>query len=381
MDYDLIYLARAFELAKRGRFTTAPNPNVGCVIVSNAKIVGEGYHMCAGEPHAEICALDIAGKYASNATVYITLEPCSHYGRTPPCADALIKANVKRVVVAMLDPNPKVSGRGILRLQASGIEVRHSLMLEEAEAINKGFLKRMRTGLPWIRIKLASSLDGRTAMASGESKWITSSQARQDLQIFRAESDVILSTASTVLIDNPELNIRYDSLPRDIQSLLYCDHRKKKIRQPIRVIIDSANQITPIHRIVHGDNPTWLARLRKDDIHWPKSVEQILLPSTKHNANKIELMALFKKLGHRQINNVLVESGSNLAGNLLIHQLVDELIIYQSMKLLGNDAYPLFILPKMRQLKEALFFDLIDIRKIGPDVRLILKPRKLNLSH
>ncbi|MGU5504268.1 bifunctional diaminohydroxyphosphoribosylaminopyrimidine deaminase/5-amino-6-(5-phosphoribosylamino)uracil reductase RibD, partial [Klebsiella pneumoniae] len=194
---DEMYMARALKLAARGRFTTHPNPNVGCVIVKDGEIVGEGFHYRAGEPHAEVHALRMAGEKARGATAYVTLEPCSHHGRTPPCCDALIAAGVSRVVAAMQDPNPQVAGRGLYRLQQAGIEVSHGLMMNEAEALNKGFLKRMRTGFPWVQLKLGASLDGRTAMASGESQWITSPQARRDVQRLRAQSHAILTSSAT----------------------------------------------------------------------------------------------------------------------------------------------------------------------------------------
>ncbi|AIN47522.1 bifunctional diaminohydroxyphosphoribosylaminopyrimidine deaminase/5-amino-6-(5-phosphoribosylamino)uracil reductase RibD [Candidatus Palibaumannia cicadellinicola] len=371
MICDEFYLALAFKLARRGRFTTAPNPNVGCVIIRDRCIVGKGYHVRAGEPHAEVHALRMAGTAARGATAYITLEPCSHYGRTPPCTEALIAAGVVRVVAAMLDPNPQVNGRGLYRLQEAGIEVRHSLMLLEAEMINQGFIKRMRTGFPWIRVKLAASLDGRTAMASGESNWITSDQARQDVQRFRAESDAILSTSATVLADNPALNVRWLSLPADVQCL--CE--EKYLRQPVRVIIDSANKVNPIHRVIHGQGITWLARRKKDNNRWPTWVEQLELPSfNQQGLVRIDIMALMMQLGSRHINSVWVEAGASLSGSLFSAGLVDELILYLSPKLLGTATRPLCLLPGLERLSDALTFDLLDMRQVGPDIRLRLKP-------
>ncbi|MGL9769187.1 MAG: bifunctional diaminohydroxyphosphoribosylaminopyrimidine deaminase/5-amino-6-(5-phosphoribosylamino)uracil reductase RibD [Sodalis sp. (in: enterobacteria)] len=373
MDDDEVYLLRAFELARRGRFTTAPNPNVGCVIVRKGCIVGEGYHQRAGYAHAEVYALRQAGNAARGATVHVTLEPCSHHGRTPPCADALIDAGVVRVVAAMPDPNPQVAGRGFYRLQQAGIEVRHSLMLTEAEGVNLGFLKRMRTGFPWVRLKLAASLDGRTAMASGESQWITSAEARRDVQRWRAESDAILSTASTVIADNPALTVRWPLLPKDVQA----HYPEKWLRQPIRVIIDSGNRVTPSHKVVQGGGLTWLARITPDKLTWPASVTQLLLPVGKGvNAGHLDLVALIKQLGRRQINNLLVEAGAGLAGALLSAGLVDELILYQAPKLLGIDARPLCILPGLEELGAAPSFTLLDVRRVGPDLCLSLKPKE-----
>ncbi|MCR3755815.1 MAG: fused diaminohydroxyphosphoribosylaminopyrimidine deaminase/5-amino-6-(5-phosphoribosylamino)uracil reductase [Sodalis sp. Psp] len=371
MDYDEIYLARAFELARRGRFTTTPNPNVGCVIVHDGCIVGEGYHQRSGGPHAEVHALRMAGKAARGTTAYITLEPCSHHDRTPPCVDALIDAGVSRVVVAMTDPNPQVAGRGLHRLQQAGIPVRYGLMLEEAEAINPGFFKRMRTGLPWVRLKLAISLDGRTAMASGQSQWITSLQSRQDVQQFRAESDAILSTAATVLTDDPALTVCWSSLPTDVRDL----YPQEQLRQPVRVIVDSTNRVKPEHRAVQGDGLTWLVRLAPDALSWPSSVEQLTLPAQLHQGVvRLDLMMLMMQLGYRQLNSIWVEAGAGLADALLTAGLVDELILYQAPKLLGANALPLCFLPELTRLKDVPTFTLLDISRIGPDIRLRLKP-------
>lgn len=369
--FDEIYLSKALQLAKKGRFTTMPNPNVGCVIVKDNHIVGEGYHIKAGENHAEINALRVAGKLARGATVYVTLEPCSHYGRTPPCTTALIESGIRRIVIAMLDPNPHVTGQGIRVLKKAGIVVRHSMMLSEAESINKGFLKRTRTGLPWIKLKLASSLDGRSAMFSGESKWITSVQSRQDVQCFRAESDVILSTASTVLADNPRLNVRWSFFPEEIKRIYTSD----QIRQPLRVIIDSANRVLPTHRVIQNPGKVLLARIKKDSLHWPESVEQLLIPTVNQFGNEtLSLLELIKVLSCFEINNIWVEAGPTLSGALIDIGLIDELILYQSIKFLGSNSKPLCLLPNIKKLKDAKTFKLIDIRNIGTDIRLTLQP-------
>ena len=268
------YMARALELARRGRFTTTPNPNVGCVIVRDGEIVGEGWHHRAGEPHAEVHALRMAGEKAKGATAYVTLEPCSHHGRTPPCCDALIAAGVSRVVAAMQDPNPQVAGRGLYRLQQAGIEVSHGLMMSEAEALNRGFLKRMRTGFPWIQLKLGASLDGRTAMASGESQWITSAAARRDVQQLRAQSSAILTSSATVLADDPSLTVRWGELNEDARQQL----DEATLRQPIRVVIDSQQRVTPQHRLMSQPGETWLMRSAIDQQTWPDSVSQIAVP-------------------------------------------------------------------------------------------------------
>lgn len=373
MSVDEIYLSKAFKLARKGRFTTTPNPNVGCIIVKNNHIIGEGYHVRAGEDHAEINALRVAGCKSKDATVYVTLEPCSHYGRTPPCTEALIASGIKRIVIAMLDPNPCVAGKGVCILRNAGITVRHSIMLSEAESINKGFLKRIRTGLPWVQLKLASSLDGRSAMFSGESKWITSIQSRQDVQCFRAASDVILSTASTILADNPGLNVRWSCLPDEIKRI-YTDNQIE-IRQPLIVIIDSYNRILPVHRVIQNSGKVFLVRIKKDNLNWPKSVKQLIIPIIdQFNNNKIDLLKLIKNLAYFEINSIWVEAGPTFSGILIDSGLIDELILYQSTKFLGSDAKPLCVLPNIRKLKDAKFFTLFDVRRVGPDIRLILQP-------
>ncbi|WP_428946243.1 bifunctional diaminohydroxyphosphoribosylaminopyrimidine deaminase/5-amino-6-(5-phosphoribosylamino)uracil reductase RibD [Pantoea sp. FN060301] len=365
---DEIYMARALELARRGRFTTAPNPNVGCVIVRDNAIVGEGYHYRAGEPHAEVHALRMAGGKAQGATAYVTLEPCSHHGRTPPCCDALIAAGVGRVVVAMQDPNPEVAGRGMYRLQQAGIEVSHGLMMQEAEALNRGFLKRMRTGFPWLQLKMGCSLDGRTAMASGESQWITSPEARRDVQRLRAQSAAILSTSATVLADDPSLTVRWDELSAESQRV----YPESDLRQPVRVILDSQNRVTPERKLIGQAGQTWLARHQADEREWPDNVEQFMVPQ--HNG-QTDLVSLLMLLGRRQINSVWVEAGAGLAGALIEAGVVDELIVYIAPKLLGDAARGLCHLPGIAHLAEAPEFIFSDIRQVGPDLRLTLTPR------
>ncbi|MFI0487856.1 MAG: bifunctional diaminohydroxyphosphoribosylaminopyrimidine deaminase/5-amino-6-(5-phosphoribosylamino)uracil reductase RibD [Yersinia sp. (in: enterobacteria)] len=368
MRSDEFYMARAFDLARLGRFTTSPNPNVGCVLVRDGEIVGEGYHLCAGEPHAEVHALRMAGEKARGATVYVTLEPCSHHGRTPPCSDALAVAGVARVVAAMQDPNPQVAGRGLYKLKQAGIAVDHGLMLAEAEATNLGFLKRMRTGFPYLQLKMATSLDGRTAMASGESQWITSPQARQDVQRFRAESAAILSTSATVLADDPSLTVRWSELDADTQAL----YPQNRLRQPTRIILDSHNRVTPQHKVIQQDGPCWLARVDADDQPWPANIEQLLLPQ---HGNGVDLVLLMMQLGKRQINSIWVEAGPQLAGALLQAGVVDELILYIAPKLLGSNAHGLCELTGLTSLAQAPEFVFSEVRQVGPDLRLRLKPK------
>ncbi|TYF96538.1 bifunctional diaminohydroxyphosphoribosylaminopyrimidine deaminase/5-amino-6-(5-phosphoribosylamino)uracil reductase RibD [Klebsiella grimontii] len=362
---DELYMARALKLAARGRFTTHPNPNVGCVIVKDGEIVGEGFHYRAGEPHAEVHALRMAGEKAQGATAYVTLEPCSHHGRTPPCCEALIAAGVSRVVAAMQDPNPQVAGRGLYRLQQEGVDVSHGLMMNEAEALNKGFLKRMRTGFPWIQLKMGASLDGRTAMASGESQWITSPQARRDVQRLRAQSHAILTSSATVLADDPALTVRWDELNADTQAL----YPQENLRQPLRIVIDSQNRVTPQHRIVEQAGETLFARTREDKRQWPENVRTLLVPE--HNG-RLDLVVLMLLLGKQQINSIWVEAGSTLAGALLEAGLVDELIVYIAPKLLGSDARGLCVLPGLEKLEQAPHFKFNEIRHVGPDICLHL---------
>jgi len=362
---DELYMARALKLAARGRFTTHPNPNVGCVIVKDGEIVGEGFHYRAGEPHAEVHALRMAGEKAQGATAYVTLEPCSHHGRTPPCCEALIAAGVSRVVAAMQDPNPQVAGRGLYRLQQEGVDVSHGLMMNEAEALNKGFLKRMRTGFPWIQLKMGASLDGRTAMASGESQWITSPQARRDVQRLRAQSHAILTSSATVLADDPALTVRWDELNADTQAL----YPQENLRQPLRIVIDSQNRVTPQHRIVEQVGETLFARTRADERQWPENVRTLLVPE--HNG-RLDLVVLMMLLGKQQINSIWVEAGPTLAGALLEAGLVDELIVYIAPKLLGSDARGLCVLPGLEKLEQAPHFKFNEIRHVGPDICLHL---------
>lgn len=362
---DEMYMARALKLAARGRFTTHPNPNVGCVIVKDGEIVGEGFHYRAGEPHAEVHALRMAGEKAQGATAYVTLEPCSHHGRTPPCCEALIAAGVSRVVAAMQDPNPQVAGRGLYRLQQEGVDVSHGLMMNEAEALNKGFLKRMRTGFPWIQLKMGASLDGRTAMASGESQWITSPHARRDVQRLRAQSHAILTSSATVLADDPALTVRWDELNADTRAL----YPQENLRQPLRIVLDSQNRVTPQHRIVEQAGETLFARTREDERQWPENVHTLLVPE--HNG-RLDLVVLMMLLGKQQINSIWVEAGPTLAGALLEAGLVDELIVYIAPKLLGSDARGLCVLPGLEKLEQAPHFKFNEIRHVGPDICLHL---------
>ena len=368
-DQDLFYMQQAIELAKLWRFTTTPNPNVGCIIVKDNQIIGQGYHQKAGGPHAEVYALQMAGNNVKGATAYVTLEPCSHFGRTPPCADALIKSGIKRVVIAMQDPNPNVAGQGIKRLNDAGIEVSVGVLAAQAELLNKGFLKRMRTGLPYVQLKLATSLDGKIAMASGESKWITSTIARQDVQQFRAQACCILSTRSTVQTDNASLTVRYTELPEEIKKIYNSD----KVRQPTRVILDSQHRLTGDENIFKQPGETWIVRKQNIPVMLPNT-KLIIESSTNNN---IDLTILLKTLGEQQINSVWVEAGSQLAGALIEQELIDELIIYYAPKLLGHNAIDMCKLTNLQKLSLAPHFRFESTEMVGEDLRVILKKESL----
>jgi len=365
-------MARAIHLAERGLYTTHPNPRVGCVLVRDGEVVGEGFHRRAGEPHAERNALAQAGDSARGATAYVTLEPCSHQGRTPPCSEGLIEAGVARVVVAMEDPNPLVAGQGIEALREAGIALDTGLMETQAQALNPGFIKRMRRGRPWVRCKLAMSLDGRTAMASGESQWITGEAARQDVQHLRARSDAIVTGIGTVVADDPSMNVRIGSEAlRGMESDAYR-------LQPLRVVLDPALQISPAARLLRlpgralvvgreAAPPGRREALRRAGV----KVEQ--LPG---EAGKIDLDALLQYLAGRQINEVLIEAGPTLAGATLQANVVDELIIYAAPHIMGDDARGLFRLPGLERMRDRIDLRIQDLRMVGSDIRISARPEK-----
>ncbi|MDO9240809.1 MAG: bifunctional diaminohydroxyphosphoribosylaminopyrimidine deaminase/5-amino-6-(5-phosphoribosylamino)uracil reductase RibD [Methylicorpusculum sp.] len=349
-------MARAIKLAQKGLYTTDPNPRVGCVFVKEGQILGEGWHQKAGEGHAEVEALKNAGD-VSGATAYVTLEPCSHHGKTPPCAEALINAKVARVVVAMQDPNPLVSGRGISKLRAAGIEVRCHVLEEEAQKLNPGFIKRMKTGLPYVRSKLAMSLDGRTALANGESKWITSPQARSDVHKLRARSSAIMTGINTVLADDPQLNARID----------------KSLVQPLRVILDSRLRM-PVNVNMLKQPGRTLVLTCCDDDKKARLLEQAGCEVVKigQRGAVVDISAALKFLGGLQINELLIVAGAILNGALLNENCVDEWIVYQAMCVLGDKGRGLFSLPELTGMAGRKQLKLIDARPVGPDLRLSL---------
>ncbi len=362
---DVAFMQLALDLAKQGEFTTTPNPSVGCVLVKDGKVVGKGFHAKAGEPHAEVMALREAGENARGATAYVTLEPCSHFGRTPPCAKGLVEAGVSKVIAAMCDPNPQVAGKGLQILSDAGIESAVGLLEENAEQLNKGFLKRMRTGKPFVQLKLAMSIDGKTAMASGESKWITGAQARADVQQYRAKASAILSTSQTVLADDPSLNVRWEELPPDVKA----DYPQEKLRQPVRVILDSSHKVRSDFKVFSTESPVWL--VGEDDYPltgFPVFTEYLQLD---RNQGETRLQALMSALGKRQINTLWVEAGATLAGALIAENLVDELIIYMAPKLLGDQARDLCHLPNLTQLADAPLWQLQSCEPVGDDLKLI----------
>lgn len=362
---DAAFMQLALDLAKQGEFTTTPNPSVGCVLVKDGKVVGKGFHAKAGEPHAEVMALREAGEKARGATAYVTLEPCSHFGRTPPCAKGLVEAGVSKVIAAMCDPNPQVAGKGLQILSDAGIESAVGLLEENAEQLNKGFLKRMRTGKPFVQLKLAMSIDGKTAMASGESKWITGAQARADVQQYRAKASAILSTSQTVLADDPSLNVRWEELPPDVKA----DYPQEKLRQPVRVILDSSHKVRSDFKVFLTESPVWL--VGEDDYSltdFPHFTDYLKLD---RNQGETHLQALMAELGKRQINTLWVEAGATLAGALIAENLVDELIIYMAPKLLGDQARDLCHLPNLTQLADAPLWQLQSCEPVGDDLKLI----------
>lgn len=357
---DEYWMGKAIQLAAKGRFTTSPNPRVGCVIVKDDVCIGQGFHIQAGTPHAEVHALVAAGSHAEGATAYVTLEPCSHTGRTPPCADALIKAGVARVVVAMTDPNPQVSGQGIERIKAAGIVVTQDVLNASARALNPGFIKRMERGLPWVRVKLGTSLDGKIALANGASKWITGPAARRDVQRLRAQSCAIITGSGTVIADNPSMLVR----PEQAE---LADYPLSTVRQPLRVVIDSQEKLTPNWLMFNDGHPVLLVN-RHFRAGFSQNVEQCQLPLS--SAGKIDLQALLSELASRGINEVLVESGAGLAGAFMANGLVDELIVYQAPKLLGDKGISMLNLPAYSEVSEAPHLKLTDIRHIAEDIRL-----------
>jgi diaminohydroxyphosphoribosylaminopyrimidine deaminase/5-amino-6-(5-phosphoribosylamino)uracil reductase len=359
---DTAAMQRALELAARGMDGTDPNPRVGCVLVRDGMVVGEGWHERAGEPHAEVHALRAAGGRARGATAYVTLEPCSHVGRTPPCVHALIAAGVARVVYATEDPNPLVHGSGAAALAQAGIEVLGGILAAQAQALNPGFFRRMRTGLPWVRVKLAASLDGRTALADGTSRWITGAAARADVQRFRARSSVILSSSGTVLADDPALTARAPGVTRP----------------PLRVVLDTELRVPPTARVYGAEAPSMVFTASGDADRRAALRDRGIRVETTPRAETggLQLPLVLRRLGELQANEVWVEAGARLSGALLRSQLVDELLIYLAPSLLGPQARALVHLPAIGTLADRLQLEYRDIERIGEDLRISAVPRQ-----
>ncbi|WP_404368314.1 bifunctional diaminohydroxyphosphoribosylaminopyrimidine deaminase/5-amino-6-(5-phosphoribosylamino)uracil reductase RibD [Marinobacter sp.] len=366
-DRDIAFMARAIQLAWRGRYSTHPNPRVGCVVVKEGRILGEAWHERAGEAHAEVRALSRAGPEARGSTVYVTLEPCSHFGRTPPCSRALIDAGVAHVFSATTDPNPAVSGRGIQQLREAGVRVTEGLLAQAAEKLNPGFLKRMRTGRPYVRVKVAASLDGRTAMASGESQWITGPAARQDVQRLRALSDAILTGVGTVLADDPSLTVRRAELG-DIGLAT------EPARQPLRVIADRDARTPPEARILQGGNVQVFCSAQAFETAPAQDLAALGVGITGLGWREegVNLGEVLDTLGELGINEVLVEAGPRLAGAFVSEDLVDEFWLYQAPIFLGSEGRPTAALPLTRMC-EKIQWQVLDRRQVGDDQRLILR--------
>lgn len=348
---DHLYMAQALRLAEKGLYTTTPNPRVGCVIVKDGTVVGEGWHERAGQAHAEVNALQQAGAQAQGATVYVTLEPCSHHGRTPPCVDALVAAGVARVVVAMNDPNPKVSGLSVL--EARGIQIETDLMSAQARELNIGFVSRMERDRPWLRCKMAASLDGGTALSNGASQWITSEPARLDVQRWRARSCAILTGVGTVLADDPQMTVRALEIGR----------------QPLRVIVDSNLRTPSSAKVLQGGALVVCAKLEEKAAAALQAVgaEILMLPNPQ---GKVDLEALMRELATRGINELHVEGGSQLNGVLLELGLIDELLLYMSPVLLGGEARAMFDAPVLTEMAQGRKLNIQELTHIGQDIRI-----------
>ncbi|QSI78300.1 bifunctional diaminohydroxyphosphoribosylaminopyrimidine deaminase/5-amino-6-(5-phosphoribosylamino)uracil reductase RibD [Niveibacterium microcysteis] len=356
------YMARALQLAERGRYITSPNPRVGCVIVRDGRIVGEGWTQPAGQNHAEIQALNDAaarGEDVRGATAYVTLEPCSHFGRTPPCADALVRAGLGRVVSAMEDPNPLVSGNGLRRLNEAGIATASGLLAGDARELNAGFVSRMTRGRPWVRVKIAASADGRTALANGQSQWITGEAARRDVHHWRASACAVLTGIGTVLADNPQLNVRHVATTR----------------QPKRVVVDARLDTPPTAALFNGSD-VWVATANPQG---PKAdalraAGATLLTCPIDAAGRVDLPALFAELAQRGVNELMVEAGARLSGAVIAAGLADEILLYLAPCLMGHDARALADLPSISAMGDVARMRWADARKLGDDLRLTLRP-------
>jgi diaminohydroxyphosphoribosylaminopyrimidine deaminase/5-amino-6-(5-phosphoribosylamino)uracil reductase len=354
---DHAMMARALRLAERGAFTTRPNPMVGCVIARKDKVVGEGYHVRAGEPHAEVFALRQAGDKARGATAYVTLEPCAHTGRTPPCADALVAAGITRVVAACGDPYAAVDGEGFRKLMAAGVVAEKGLLQAQARELNRGFFSRIERGRPWLRVKLAASLDGRTALADGESKWISSAAARADVQSWRARCGALLTGSGTALADDPMLTVR---LPAPTEAV-----------PPVRVVLDSSGRLPSTLKLFDGSAPTIAVHAVDVVPGYEDGTQAFALP---RDGERLDLRALLAQLAGREINEVQVEAGATLSGALMRAGLVDEVLVYLAPVLLGDAGRPMFAGLGIESMADRYGMDVVDSRQVGSELRLLLRP-------
>ena len=361
---DHAMMARALRLAERGAYTTKPNPMVGCVIAQGDAVVGDGWHQRAGEPHAEVFALQAAGERARGATAYVTLEPCAHHGRTPPCCDALIAAGVARVVAAMRDPFAQVDGAGFERLRAAGVAVEQGLMESDARRLNRGYVSRLVRGRPWVRVKLATSLDGRTALANKDSKWISGEAARRDVMHWRARAGAILTGAGTVLADDPRLTVRLDDDATG-QSVPFVP--------PMRVVLDPGLATVTRDHVRAGDAPTLYFHAPDTKVPRGFAAAHAIAPM---RGGQLDLVAVLKRLAELGVNEVQVEAGATLAGALLRDGLVDEVLLYMAPLLLGADARPLFDGLHIDDMTQRFELELVETRMLGDDLRLLLRPRQ-----
>jgi diaminohydroxyphosphoribosylaminopyrimidine deaminase/5-amino-6-(5-phosphoribosylamino)uracil reductase len=356
-DADHEFMGQALALAERGLYTTTPNPRVGCVVVGDGAVIGTGWHEKAGMPHAEAFALKAAGARARGATVYVNLEPCSHHGRTPPCVDAIIAAGVKRVVAAIQDPNPKVAGTGFSKLRAAGIAVEHGLKEDEARELNIGFLARMTRGRPWMRMKIAASLDGRTALANGKSQWITGEAARADGHRWRARACAVLTGFGTVRDDDPQLNVRGVDTPRE----------------PLKIVVDSRFETSPSARLLK-DGKTLVAGAVKDEKRIAAlkaaGAEVVIIPN---DSGKVELFKLMEELARRELNEIHVEAGTKLNGSLLQAGVVDELLVYLAPSVIGDSGRGMFHLPELTDLSQTTALTIREVERIGADFRIVAR--------
>jgi diaminohydroxyphosphoribosylaminopyrimidine deaminase/5-amino-6-(5-phosphoribosylamino)uracil reductase len=370
---DHVHMAHALRLAERGLFATQPNPRVGCVVARGEQIVGAGWHRRAGGPHAEVFALREAGEAARGATAYVTLEPCAHFGRTPPCADALVAAGVARVVIAAEDPFPRVAGKGIEKLRAAGIAVETGLLREPARELNIGFFSRIERGRPWVRVKLAMSLDGRTALADGESKWITGAAARADVQRWRARASAILTGSGTVLADDPHLTVRLHERG-DARSSGPAGEAAEDLAlvPPMRVILDRQLRTPAGSHVLDAEAPTVL--MHASGVPVPVHLSEVERMALPERDGRLDLPAVLAELARREVNELHVEAGPTLCGALLAAGLADELLLYVAPVLLGDTARPLLALPPLAHMAERRRLHTLDRRTVGEDLRLRLRP-------